>query len=217
MPDATESGWSDLASGTPVREALELALERERARTREIDHRAKNSLQLVSSLLLLLSRRAQSDETRRTLQSLQQRIGAIAAVHHGFTDGELVNRFDFTGFLRRQIQDLARGAPQGVTLRLDLDAVDVATSAAVPLALIVTELTTNALAFAGSAATVTVRLRKSGAGLALAVEDDGPGLPQTPGETGFGLTMVRLLSQQIGARLALEDSQPGLRAVVTIS
>lgn len=215
MGDPSGDGRPEPAEAPLTREALEDALARERARSREIDHRAKNSLQLVSSLLLLVSRRAREEETRRTLRSLHQRIGAIAAVHRGFLDSERPDRFDLAAFLREQMTGLARTAPDGVALRLDLEAVEAPSASAVPLALIANELATNALAYGGPAATVTVALRKAGAGLALSVEDDGPGLPAAAAEAGFGLTMVRLLAQQLNAKLSLEDAQPGLRAVVT--
>ena len=215
MGDPSGDGRLEPAEAPLTREALEAALAQALARAREIDHRAKNSLQLVSSLLLQLSRRAREEETRHTLRSLHQRIGAIAAVHRGFLDSERPDRFDLTAFLREQMTGLAGTAPEGVAVRLDLEAVEVPSASAAPLALIANELAANALAYAGPAAIVTVAVRRAGAGFALSVEDDGPGLPQGAAEAGFGLTMVRLLAQQLNAKLSLEDAQPGLRAVVT--
>lgn len=196
--------------------ALEAELALARARAREIDHRAKNTLQLAGSLLLLVGRRASEPETRNTLKSLHQRIGAIAAVHHGFIDSPGPNRFDLTRHLREQLAGLARMAPEGAELSLDLQPVEVATSAAAPLALIVNELVGNALTYAGSAPRVAVTLARRGEGCRLAVEDRGPGLTAEAATAGFGLTMVRLMAQQLRAELAFEDAQPGLRAVVTL-
>ena len=215
MCDTPETRRADPAEASASPEALEAALIRERARAREIDHRAKNTLQLVSSLVLLMSRRAREEETRRTLSSLHQRIGALAAVHRGFLESAAPDRFDFTSVLREQMTGLGRTAPEGVTLRLDLETVEIPSASAAPLALIANELATNALAFAGPAATVTVSLSKVGGGCRLLVEDDGPGLAADAAKAGFGLTMVRLLVQQLGAALSLESAQPGLRAVVT--
>jgi two-component sensor histidine kinase len=201
-------------AGTQARiEALEAELERERARSREIDHRARNSLQLAGSLLLLMGRRAADPGVQASLKSLHQRIGAIGAVHHGFIDSPEPHRFDFTRHLREHMATLARGAPEGATLELDLDPVIVPTNAAVPLALIANELASNALNHGGPAPRVRVTLRRQGHGCRLTVQDAGPGLPEGAG--GFGLTVVRLLAQQLRADLAFEDAQPGLRAVVT--
>jgi two-component sensor histidine kinase len=197
-------------------EDLRAELERERERAREIDHRARNSLQLAGSLLLLVARRAQSPETQRTLKSLHQRINAIAAVHRGFMDSPSPDRYDLTGHLREQLANLGRTAPPQAELKFDLEPVEVASSAAVPLALIVNELVGNALAHTGEGPRVKVRLRRAGEGCRLEVEDGGPGLTADDADAGFGLTVVRLLVQQLRAELAFEDAQPGLRAVVTV-
>jgi two-component sensor histidine kinase len=194
---------------------LEAALQGERARAREIDHRARNSLQLAGSLLLLMGRRATEPSTQRTLRSLHQRIGAIASAHHGFLDSPAPNRFDFTRHLREQLASLARAAPPGARLDMDLEPVVVPSNAAVPLALVVNELVGNAFAHAGPAPQVTVTLRPAGAACRLTVQDDGPGLAAEA--TGFGMTVVKLLVQQLRAELAFENAQPGLRAVVTAS
>ena len=208
---------SDLPHAGTARscEALEAELERERDRAREIDHRARNSLQLAGSLLMLVGRRSASPETQRTLKSLQQRIGAIAAVHRGFLQSPDPRRFDLTEHLRDQLASLARTAPEGAELQIDLEAAEIATSQAAPLALITNELVGNALAHGGPAPKVTVRLRRLGEGLQLMVSDGGPGMTSDSDASGFGLTVVRLMCQQLRAELVLEDAQPGLRAVVT--
>jgi two-component sensor histidine kinase len=196
-------------------DALTAELERERARAREIDHRARNSLQLAGSLLLLVGRRSKELETQRTLKSLHQRIGAIAAVHRSFLDSPDPKRFDLTRHLQDQLDHLARTAPADAELRVELDPVEVATSAAVPLALVVNELVVNALVHTGPAARVSVRLSRASEGFRLSVGDAGPGLPADADTAGFGLTIVRLMAQQLRAELVFEAAQPGLRAVVT--
>jgi two-component sensor histidine kinase len=197
-------------------ETLKAALERERARSREIDHRTKNDLQLISSLMLMLSRRAQDPEVQRVLKSMHRRVSAIAATHRGFLgpDG-----FDLTAFIQDHATGLARSSADAeVTVRLDLDPCRTPANQAAALALLVNELTANALTHAfpdGRKGEIVVALRHQGAGFALTVEDDGCGHPPTPEQTGFGLTMVGLLARQLNATFALEDAQPGLRAVVT--
>lgn len=199
--------------------ALQAALEAERVRSREIDHRAKNSLQLVASLLLLLSRRTKEPETQRTLKAMHQRLGAVAAVHRDILTAERPETFDFTQFVRDHVTALTE-AHEGAAVRLSLDPVEVRAAHACPLALILNELTLNALTHGagGPAGTqVSLDLRAADGGFRLTVQDDGAGAPPGPGDTGFGLTMVRLLAQQVGASFALEPAQPGVRAVVTAS
>lgn len=200
-------------------EALQAALEREREHAREVDHRAKNSLQLVSSLLLLLGRRSAAPETQRALKAMHQRVSAVAAVHREILDAPHPDRFNLTGFVRDHVSVLAR-AQDGAAAHLELDPVEVSAAQACPMALIVNELAQNALthgAAPGRPAEVTVRLEAVGDGFRLTVQDQGPGLPSNAAEGGFGLFMTRLLAKQIGAEVAWEDAQPGLRAVVTVS
>lgn len=217
MNDPTDSAPPEPAAAAVSRAALEAELERERERAREIDHRARNSLQLAGSLLLLVGHRSASPETQETLKSLHRRIGAIGAVHRSFMDNPKPNRFDLTRHLHEQMASLGRTAPEGGELRLDLEAVEVPASAAVPLALIANELVGNALAHAGPAPKVTVNLKALGEGLRLSIDDGGPGLEADSEGSGFGLTIVRLMCQQLRAELSFEEAQPGLRVVVTMA
>lgn len=199
-------------------EALQAALERERARTREVDHRAKNSLQLVSSLLLLMSRRSPAAETQQALKAMHQRVTAIAAVHREILDGEDPERFDLTHFVRDHLAALATARGDGAAVRLDLAPVKLAAIKACPAALIVNELALNALTHGsppGREPQADVTLRPCGEGFSLTVADCGPGLPPAAEKAGFGLTIVKLLARQISADVAFEDAGPGLRAVVT--
>ena len=196
------------------REELEAALAEARALTREVDHRAKNSLQLVSSLLLLASRRSATGEAREALKAMHLRVGAVAAAHRGLLAAGGHDRCDLTQLAQELAGSLAQA--QGATIRLALDPVQVEAAAAAPCALLLNELVLNALTHAGrdgQTPRVGVTLRREPEGFLLAVQDDGPG-PAAAQTAGFGLTMVRLLAQQIGARFAMEDAQPGLRAVV---
>jgi two-component sensor histidine kinase len=207
---------ADDSAERTTRESLEAELERERARAREIDHRAKNSLQLAGSLALLTARRTTSPEAQAALKALHHRIAAIGAVHRGFLDSPRPGRFDLTAFLREHLPSLVRMGPPDAGLSLDLEPVEIASSVAAPLALIVGELVGNALVHAGPAPQVTVSLTRRGEGFRLAVTDRGPGLADPEAAAGFGLTIVRLMTLQLRADLIFEDAQPGLRAVVTL-
>jgi two-component sensor histidine kinase len=214
----TELSESSRSGETQTLEALQAALDRERARAREVDHRAKNSLQIVSSLLLLMSRRSASQEAQQALKAMHQRVAAIAAVHREILDGDSPEYFDLTQFVRGHVAAVARARGDGAEVRMDLAPVRVAATQACPAALIVNELALNALTHgspAGCEPRAEVVLKPAGAGFSLTVADTGPGLAPTADQSGFGLTIVKLLAQQISAHVAFEDAQPGLRAVVT--
>lgn len=199
---------------------LERALEEKTSLLHEVDHRVKNNLQLISSLLLLQTRRTADEGTRQALRSMLERVGAIATVHRRLFQGGDVQRFDVADFLRDLVADLAASARRDdLQLRLDLEAVAVPASQAAPLALVANELISNALKHAyppGTPGEISVSTHRGPSSFDLIVVDHGIGLPPAGERKGFGLTIVQLLSQQLKAKLALEDAQPGCRATVTI-
>lgn len=214
----TEVSDSFQAEPDPTVESLQAALALERARVREVDHRAKNSLQLVASLLLLQSRRSPEPEVRKALKAMYQRVGAVAAVHRDILGAERPEAFDLARFVQEHMAELAGARGDGAAVRLDLDPVELDAARACAAALIVNELGLNALTHGapdGGEPRADVVLRRAGDGFVLTVQDQGPGLPNAADRAGFGLTMVKLLAQQLSAQVAFEDARPGVRAVVT--
>ncbi|MCR5877518.1 histidine kinase dimerization/phosphoacceptor domain -containing protein [Phenylobacterium sp. J367] len=199
---------------------LEAALAEKTSLLHEVDHRVKNNLQLISSLLLMQTRRTADEGTRRALRSMLERVGAIATVHRRLFQGGDVQRFDVADFLRDLAADLAASAKRDdLQIRLELEPVAVAAAQAAPFALVANELLSNAIRHAypeGQAGAITVAVRPRADEFDLVVADAGQGLPPAEDRNGFGLTIVNLLTQQLRARLSLEDMQPGLRATVTL-
>lgn len=197
----------------------ERALEQKTALLNEVDHRVKNNLQLISSLLLLQSRRAGDEATRAALRRTLERVTAIATVHRRLFQGEAIDRFDFAEFVRDLVGDLTGAAAQpGLEVSLDLEPIEVGASQAAPLALILSELVTNALRHArpeGGPGHLHVGLARSGHSFEMVIEDDGVGRTDATSDPGFGLTIANLLAQQLRAEIRLEDAAPGLRARVS--
>ncbi len=197
--------------------ALADALAQKDALLHEIDHRVKNNLQLIASLILLQSRRTADPAARAALKTVLDRVTAVATVHRRLFQGDPL-RFDVADFVRDLAADLAAAAGRDdLQITLDLDHVSISASAAAPLALVVNELLNNALkhAFpAGRAGRVTISLHDGGNLCRLTVADDGIGLNGQP--PGFGLTIVKLLCQQLHAEHEIVDAQPGVRATVVV-
>lgn len=221
IEEAARTAAGDNATRQDAREyarQLEQALEAKTVLLHEVDHRVKNNLQLIASLLQLQARRTPDEATRSAVRGILERVNAIGAVHRRLFQGGDVQRFDLAEFVRDLAGDLAAGARRDdIRLALDLEAVAVPASQAAPLALIVNELISNALkhAFPGRPGTVQVSIRRTPEGFALTVADDGLGLPEA-GAKGFGSTIVQLLCQQVKAKLAYEDAAPGTRVVVAM-
>lgn len=198
----------------------ELRLERQAERHREVEHRVKNTLQLISSIVLLQGRRAKDDGARQALKAVQQRVAAVSVAHRhvGWNeDGELV---ELAALVREIVSDLAGSAGRdGVAIDLELETVTIAGRQGAPVALLVSETVGNALRHAfphGRSGRVRVALRRAPGAFELTVSDDGVGMPDGPPATGFGLSVVQLMSQQLRGKLATVASQPGVRITVTV-
>ncbi|HYE49219.1 MAG TPA: histidine kinase dimerization/phosphoacceptor domain -containing protein [Azospirillaceae bacterium] len=193
------------------RTALQATIAERDLMLREMQHRVKNSLQLVASLLHLQRRGIADPDGRRAIDHVASRIDAIAAAHDQLSttrQGEMVT---MDGYLRVLCEAAAPGRAE-VAIEVEADRWDLPLDVAVPLGLIVNEALTNSVKYAfpdGAGGTVRVLLRHlagEGAG-ELAVMDDGRGMgPRRPGSSG--LRLVEALARQIGGALDLA-SEPG--------
>lgn len=194
---------------------LDAAIARNAALLHEVDHRVKNNLQLIASLLVLQSRREDDPKVRAALSDILGRVNAVAVVHRRlFQDNPL--SFDVAAFLRDLVDDRSPGGP--VLVRVDLARAEVPTAIAAPLALVVNELMTNAFQHAfpdGRRGTVTVKMFHDVDRLRIGITDDGVGVPAGFVD-GFGLTIVRLLSRQLKAEFEMQAVNPGVRAILSL-
>ena len=200
---------------------LQAALDQKTALLHELDHRVKNNLQVVSSLVLLKARQIQDDGTRQVLHNMAERISALSTVHRLlYTVGD-VSRFDLKEYVGDLTADLMTALPKG-RIRLDLDVAPVAISAAkaTPLALLVNEIVGNALKHAhpdGGPGRVAVAVRKLDGDVRIEIEDDGIGLEADDASgRGFGRTLIDMLVRQLRAQIDWQDAQPGTRVLVTV-
>jgi two-component sensor histidine kinase len=174
---------------------------------KELHHRVKNNLQVISSLLSLQMRRVDDERYRSLFQESQNRIHAMALVHEKLYHSEIMTKIDFGKYINELTQHLFYSYNINRHLvRLDLDVKEVflGIDVAVPCAMIVNELISNSLkhAFPGGrkgTISVTLSLAEGGKHL-LAVSDDGIGMPGDfdPGKTdSLGMQIVHSLARQI--------------------
>jgi len=195
---------------------------------REVNHRIKNSLQVVSGLLTLQGQSAGDPHLRAQLDEAGRRVQAISDIHRMLYRIDDVRFIPFHDYLTALCRDLERSAQSdggGWRLELAVEPVDVPTDQAVPLGLIANELVMNAIkhAYPDRAGTdaphpIAVGLARDAAGeIRLTVSDHGVGLP-----SGFdwrrsrslGMRLIHALSSQLGATLAIEPAEPGTRFAV---
>ncbi|WP_049758113.1 sensor histidine kinase [Phenylobacterium zucineum] len=200
-------------------ESLRDALAEQAELQRETDHRIKNNLQLIGSLVLLQGRRTRDEAARQALRAVQQRIAAVSLAHRHIRREGGAERVELSGLLRELASDLAAGAGrEDIEIAMDLEAADAPARVAAPLALIANEALVNALAHAfpdGRRGRVSLSLRKAPEGLELAVADDGAGAPEAAAD-GFGRTIIQLMAQQLRAPLQVTPAQPGTRIAVSV-
>lgn len=201
-------------------EDLQRALAQKTALLHEIDHRVKNNLQLVASLLQLQARRAGDPAVRRALKAAQTRVNAVAIVHRRLFQGEDAVVFDVAAFLRDMVDDvLGASGRSDIRARLDLQPADLPTAQAAPLALLVSELLTNIVLHAfpgGTGGVLSVTLARDGERLRIEIADDGVGVPATGASPGIGQTIVGHLCDQLRADCRTSDAGPGVRTIVRL-
>ncbi|HZH47326.1 MAG TPA: histidine kinase dimerization/phosphoacceptor domain -containing protein [Roseococcus sp.] len=200
-----------LREESALREALEAAEAQREVLVREVDHRVKNSLQMVASLLRIQSHQAATDEVAAALDYAQDRIAAIGRVHEALQVARDVERVDLDAFLARIMGHLAEGLPPGVTLDSELapHATDARGASAFGVA--VNELVANAgrHAFPGGSGRIRVRGEATAAGYRLTVEDDGVGMPDDVAPGGLGLAIVAAAAQRLGGTFDRAPSERG--------
>ncbi|HYE50180.1 MAG TPA: chemotaxis protein CheB [Azospirillaceae bacterium] len=171
----------------------------------ELQHRIKNNLQMISSLIAM--QKARHPEAANVLDSLAVRVGAVAFVYDLMVKRADTETADLVATLKEIAQASQANAPQGVRVDASFDEAEclVPADQASKLAMITQELIFNALkhAFPGRDGRINVRLGRVGTEWRLVVEDDGVGAAaeSRAGRTGLGLQLVRSLLRDMDGRL----------------
>lgn len=194
-----------------------MVAKREAARkslTREVHHRVKNNLQIITSLLRLESGRSEQPGTRAVLGEMQGRIRSMALLHESLYRSGVFASVDLGDYLAQLVTHAFRSQAQtndAVRLVLALDPVHVGMDQATPCGLLVNELVSNCFKHGfphGSEGEIRVELRAADDGrqLRLCVSDTGVGLPadfDAIRRQSLGLQLVEDLAAQIGGSLAV--------------
>lgn len=186
----------------------------------EVNHRVKNSLQVVTSLLSLQARKAEDGELAKSLQEARNRVAVIASMHQRLYATSDHDRVDFGDYLADLAEETMQsmGSSERVTIRTGIDrGIVMNLTQAVPLALVVSELVTNAIKYAyptGTSGEIYIGLDDRGDHISICIKDEGKGLPEDfdPSKSnGLGMKIVTSLLRQVRGTLTLPPCSKGAR------
>jgi PAS domain S-box-containing protein len=195
-------------------EKIKSSLREKEVLLKEIHHRVKNNLQIISSLLNLQSTHIRDPRALEVFKEGQGRVRSMALIHEKLYQSEDLARVDFYEYISNLAAYLFRSYEVNsgaVKLNVESEDVLLGVDTAIPCGLIINELVSNSLKHAfprGTGGSINIRLRPAGPELlTLAVSDDGVGLPpgfdvrNTP---SLGLQLVNTLARQLGGEVEVE-------------
>jgi two-component sensor histidine kinase len=196
---------------------LELALAAKTLLLHEVDHRVKNNLTMIGSLLRLQARSLPDPALGATLNSMLERVDALATVHRRLYQSDDITRFDAGALVETLVNDVIGSTGRtNIKAKVEVEPILIPSAHASAIGLIINELLTNAVkhGFAdGRAGGLKVTAKKGDQRAQIVVEDDGPGIPGVA-HNGLGRTLIGRLSKQIGAETRWLPSNPGTRVVL---
>ncbi|MGO8745007.1 MAG: PAS domain S-box protein [Thermoguttaceae bacterium] len=215
----------DITDRKRAQKALEELLREKESLLKEVHHRVKNNLQVISSLVRLQLSQVDNPLAQAALRDVQNRVGAMALLHETLYQSGRFARVDLPAYLRSLCARLFRSMvmdPASIQLRLDVAPVSLDVSQAVPCGLLINELVSNCLKHAfpdGRAGEVRVELQSvdGGPALRLRVADNGVGLPadfDLRQLRSLGLQLVSDLVGQLQGRMEIERGPGAVFEVV---
>ncbi len=212
LTDAQYDALRVLADQVMAQLDLRRALHQAQMLRKEADHRVKNALQSIASLTRIQARAAQGDEAKGMLETVARRIAVVAELNAELNRSDN-QRIDMSEYLARISTLLQESAPEQVTLKPDIEPVDVETSEAGLIAVIVSEFATNSFKHAfpdGRAGSIRLTGRKTAPDrYTLICADDGVGIPKDIVSDGLGIMIIESAASQLGGAIAPQEVPAG--------
>lgn len=198
---------------------LRAALDTKTLLLHEVDHRVKNNLTMIGSLLRLQVRTIDDPAVAAKLESMLERVDALAVVHRQLYESSDISKFDIGSFAESLISDVV-GSSGRADIELDIRAqplfVEAANASA--LGLILNEIMTNAIkhAFAeGRSGRLDLMVEGGDNYGTIKICDDGSGMPSTARGKSIGTSLITRLARQARAEATWSDNRPGTCVTIT--
>lgn len=200
---------------------LESALGEKTVLLKEINHRVKNNLSVISALLGMQADEIENEQARSALSDSQQRVLSMALVQEYLYADEHLDRVNFGKYMR-QLADQIGAAwmvdPDRIRVSVEAEEVDIPVTRAIPAGLILNELLSNAFKHAfpdGRSGNIDLRFTKLDARcVSLSCQDNGVGIPEGfdwQHAESLGLRIIQILAKQIDGTLTLDRTRGGTR------
>jgi two-component sensor histidine kinase len=206
----------DITDQKAAEENIRQSLKEKEVLLKEVHHRVKNNLQVISSILNLQSSYVKDKKSLDLLLESQNRIKSMAFVHESLYQTKDFSNINFSSYVENICSNLVHSysnpeyPPQ---LKMDLDSIQLNLDTAIPCGLIINELISNALkyAFKGKeSGALQVELKSLGEKLRIVISDNGKGLPENidfRNTESLGLQLVVTLVEQINGKIVLETKK----------
>jgi len=181
----------------------------------EIHHRVKNNLAVISGILQLQAFDTEDEKVYKVLNESQLRIRSIALVHEMLYQSEFFTNISFDSYIHKLLEHIQKSLPlqtKNITVNVEAEGIDMTMNEAIPAALLVNELVTNAYkhAFAErDKGTIDIILANKENNILLTVADNGKGLSDDfslHSNNSLGTNLIKTLSEQLDAEVSFENS-----------
>ena len=222
-----EDKWSaigimrDISERKSAEEKIKASLKEKEVLLKEIHHRVKNNMQVISSLLSLQSSYAKNEEATGLINESRKRIETMALIHESLYQSSDMANIQIKDYITTLASQLVYTYEPRSKLTLDIDKIKFIIEKAIPCGLIINELITNALkyAFPDESGEIKISLHKKGYIYKLVISDNGIGLPEDidfDDIKTMGLTLVNSLVQQLNGTLKV-NRKDGTEYIIEFS
>ncbi|MCB9449611.1 MAG: PAS domain S-box protein [Flavobacteriales bacterium] len=210
----------DITEQVHAEKQIKESLREKEVLLREVHHRVKNNLQVISSILNLQSSYVEDPKTLNILRESQNRIKSMAYIHESLYQAKNLSHINFAEYIQSLSDNLFRSygvVGSSIEIGQQIGDVFLNLDTAIPCGLIVHELLSNSLkyAFQGKAGgKIDIKMQIQGDEAVLTVEDNGKGLPkglEIEKTRSLGLQLVVALVEQLGGKLTWSSSPKGSR------
>lgn len=200
---------------------IESSLKEKESLLKEIHHRVKNNLQMVSSLLSLQTRNTKSKAAIVALEEGKSRVKAMALIHQKLYQNDDLSVIEMQGYIEsliNSVQSVYKKGGHNISITVDAEGTELDIDRAIPFGLILNELVSNSFKYAfpesDDNGKIYIHLRKNGEGGYFEYADNGIGLPEDTDErtgSSMGLRLINRLVNQLQSKLNIDKTKEGVR------